>query len=201
MSKSGFLRVFVFLVLPVFPMSLHAQTAAPTAYTLTQVSSLFVPGINMTYYQAGTKVLLEQSYGPREGNMKGFHVRTYTDLATNTNYTWDLIETAGGCAPQKISGDWGDPFVISAALLGDMAKQNPKQTGTETINGISTKVMEATTSDAKVKAWVDVKYGLLIRLEMTPPTGATRTMIEVKKLTIGAPPASIFRLPSTCTTP
>jgi hypothetical protein len=72
-------------------------------------------------------------------------------------------------------------------------------TGTETMNGFSTKVYEVETSGLKAKAWVDAKTGMTVKMEMAQSGAEPKTMVEVKKLTVGAPAASVFVVPANCT--
>lgn len=177
---------------------LLAQPATQTAYTVTEVNGLLGQDVNMTIYRNGSKALIDQSYGPRAGSPKGFHVRTLYDLQTGTNYSWDLIDTARGCGAGNFSGDWGDPFAVSAEITAGLAGKNPQQAPAATINGIATRVFEKEGPAGKGKAWVEPRTGLVIKAEMTPPGGAPKTMLEVKQMSLTAPAASVFVLPSAC---
>ncbi len=174
---------------------LSGQPAStPTAYTVTQVNSMFGPTVTMTVYRNGSKALIENSQEPNAANPKGSRTRSLYDLQAHTNFTWSLPETEGGCGTGSFSGDWGDPFASAA----DLANQGAKQTGTENFNGASANVLEAAYPGGKVKAWVDAKTGLVMKAQMTPDGGAAKTVIETKKFTAGPPAASVFALPAVC---
>jgi len=160
---------------------LPAQPAAPTAYTVVQVNSMFGTPVEQTIYRDGSKALVQQK-----------NLRTLYNLQTHTNQSWDA--TRGGCSNGTFGGDWGDPFAMSA----EIAKQNPKQTGAETINGVATKILEADIPGGKLKAWVDPQTGLLIRGQMTPGGGAAQTIVDVKQFKVGPPPSSVFAVPAAC---
>ena len=178
---------------------LHAQSSpAPTVYTVTEVNSMFGPAVNLTIYRNGMKAVIDSTVAPDASNPKGTHVRTLYDLQNQTNYSWDTADAGVPCGGGSFSGDWGDPFAMSAGLSGDFVKQGGKETGTETVNGIATRVLEASTPQAKIKVWLDPKSGLLIRAMMTAPNGDSRTMIDVKQVSLVAPAASIFMLPAKC---
>ncbi len=179
-------------------LSSQSQTTTPTTYTITETQSLIFPDINFIYYRDGAKALMDQSYPPREGNPRGYHVRTLYDLNAHTQYTWDLVDTAGGCGVATFTGDWGDPFVMSAAMTTPDPKQTVKRSGPVTINGIVTNVLEATDPVGVIKIWQDPKTGLVIKAQMTPTGKPPNTTIEVKQFSLAAPPASTFAMPAVC---
>jgi len=179
--------------------SLQAQsTSTPTAYSVTEVNSLFGPTVNVTIYRNGSKAVIDSSVPPSPASPKGVHSRTLYNLENHTSLGWDLINPSVACGAGTYSGDWGDPFVMSSEFTADAVKQNAKQVGTETINGFATKVLEATAPTAKMKVWLDAKTGLIIRAQMTPPNGPTQTIIDVKQFSLAAPSASVFAVPASC---
>jgi hypothetical protein len=96
------------------------------------------------------------------------------------------------------SGDWGDPFAAITELQGDIAKGDLKPAGDETIAGIATQVYTGTTQGAGVKAWIDTKDGLVMRVQVSSPGAAMMTMVDITKVSLVAPPASRFVLPAAC---
>jgi hypothetical protein len=174
-----------------------AQTA-PTVYTVTELSSFVVPNVQIVTYRNGQMAAMDQSYGPREGNLKGFHVRSVINLQTGTSYSWDLINPSGECGVSSFKGGWGDPFVMSKGLMEDVTKSAPKQVGTEIVAGISTAVLEAATPGATAKIWQDTKTGLILRAVMTPASGPAQTLIDVKEVSYAAPPQLAFKLAASC---
>jgi len=173
-SKFGFCFAALACLLP-------AQPSAPAAYTVVQVNAMFGSPVEQTIYRDGSKVLVQQK-----------NLRTLYHLETHTNQSWDV--TQGACSNGTFAGDWGDPFAMSA----EIAKQNPKETGAETINGVPTRILEADIPGGKLKAWVDPRTGLLLRGQMMPAGGAAQTIVDVKQFKVGAPPASVFALPAGC---
>jgi hypothetical protein len=155
-------------------------------------------GANMQISRDGSKVVVELSYLSQQPGGKAFHVRTFRDLQSHQQYDWNMLDASAPCGASTFSGDWGDPFAMSAETTADLAKQNAKPLGSATINGIPTKLMEADTPDGKAQVWVEEKYGLVIKWVMTPKTGQPFTMVEVKQLSLAKPAASIFVLPPAC---
>jgi len=177
----------------------RAQYAAPPdAYSVTEVNAMMGTPVTMQIYRDGAKALVDQSFSG-QGSAKSTHTRTLYDLKAKTSLTWDLNNTTLPCGVATFSGDWGDPFAASAELNADLAKQHPTQVGAATLNGIPTKVLEATAiPDAKSKVWVDTKFGLIIRWITTGKSGQPQTMVDVKKLDLSKPAASVFVLPPAC---
>ncbi len=198
----NFLLVLLGLAfVPSFLVSwLQAQYASPPqTYSITQVNSMLpmTPGVTLTQkiYRDGSKVLMETSNPPRAKNPKGYHHRALRDLQAHKYWVWDLLETSSPCGAGTFSGDWGDPFDFSASMTAHL----PKQVGMETVNGIATKVFEATgPQGGGVKLWLDTRYGLIIKWDMIAKNGQHQTTLEVKEFSLAKPPASVFALPPAC---
>ncbi len=124
----------------------------------------------------------------------GTHVRTIYDLQAHTTISWDASQAAAECGNGAFTGDWGDPFVAMAGILEEVNKQHPTPTGTETVNGVSSKVSEFAMEGAasKSKVWVDSKYGMIMRILMAQPGAAPKIAFETTQMTFGAPPAAMF---------
>ena len=174
----------------------RAQFApAPETYTVVEISALMgPPGETMTVYRSGSKAVIDITH-PGQTGPDAAPVRSLYDLQAHTNHSWNLTDGSAGCGGGTFSGSWGDPFADSADMTTQLTQANAKQTGMETVNGFSTKVYEVTADGQTMKAWVDAKYGLLIKLQ----SGTGATMQEIKSLTLTAPAASFFVLPAACT--
>ncbi len=178
---------------------LRSQTAnLPTRYTVTENNAMFGSTITMTIYRNGSKALIDSHSGVDWTGSKPMHIHALYDLNTQQTLTWDLVDSSIPCGSSTFSGSWGDPFADSASLLDDVYKQNPIQVGTETVHGMTAKVLEADDSTGKTKVWVDTRTGLLLKARLTPPGGAPRTLIEVTEVSYSAPPASLFTVPANC---
>jgi hypothetical protein len=183
MSK---LRLAGVLILTGFAV---AQTSkAPDAYSATVVNAMFGSPVAMQVQRDGPRATVEQVTG------SGNHIRTFYDLEKHLTYTVTLNHPEVPCGASRFSGDWGDPFETSASLMQDIGKANPKATGSETVNGFASKVMEADVQGAgKVKVWIDNQYGMVVKAQV-----GTLTIIEVKQLKVGKPPAAALVLPAAC---
>jgi hypothetical protein len=179
------------------PQASSQYRPAPEAYIITEVNSMFGPAVTMQIYRDGSKVLVDQSNATASG-AQGSHLRTLYDLATHQNFTWDVSNHAVPCTSGKFSGDWGDPFAFSAEINADLANQKAAPAGGTTVNGIPTRVYAAKTPDGEARAWIDLKYGLLVRLMMGQKNGEPQTMFEVKQLSLEKPEAVMFVLPPGC---
>ena len=171
-----------------------AQTA-PQTYTVTQFNAMFgPPGVTMVISRDGSKALIEMSRAPDAANPKGSHTRSLYNLSAHSNLTWDLNSPAGGCGKATFSGDWGDPFAMSA----EVKQPGMKETGSETIGGVSTTVFEGAEKGVSLKAWIDPKTGLLMKAQMAQGGGAPQTIIEVKQVSYAKPAAALFEVPPGC---
>jgi hypothetical protein len=142
-------------------------------------------------YRLGSKALVDQFNAT---DPKAAHTRSLYDLATHKNLSWSWPDSSGGCGTGTFSGDWGDPFTGAADLTGPGAKQ----VGAETIHGFATRIMEGSASGATVKAWVDTKYGLLMKAQLSQAGSPLKTIMEVTDISLTQPPASVFAIPASC---
>lgn len=175
-----------------------AQT--PEQYSITQINAIFGPALTTQIYRDGAMAMLDSSGPPAENSPKGMHTRTFYDLRAGKQYTIDLLKPASGCGTAHFSGDWGDPFAMSAELLNDPNSKNAKSLGTETIAGVPAKVFTTTDpgSKSEIKYWLDESHRLLMKLQMTAPGGAPKVMLEVKQISLTKPAASLLALPAAC---
>ena len=184
------LHVLAALAALALPASLLAQ--APTAYTITEGGPFGQPTV-VTVSRNGDKALID--IAPASG---GAHTLTYYDLKTGTSYSWDPSAKPISCSTGRFSGDWGDPFAMTAEVTASVAKGDLKLTGNDTLNGVPVKVYEGSSPQGKSRVLLDPKSNLVMRATFTPPTGAAMTMADVKKVVLGPPPASAIALPAAC---
>ena len=180
------------------PASLTAEPAPPTRYMVTETLALVVPGQVMITGRDGDQAIAEMRIPARPDNPTGVHSRAYYDLKASLSYTLDLINPATPCGPSNYTGDWGDPFTMSAGLLADAAKYHPTAAGSDVVNGIATQVSQAATPDGLMQLWVEPKTGLLVKWVATPPNGSPKTMIEVTSLSFSPPTPAALKLPAKC---
>lgn len=149
--------------------------------------------VTMKVYRDGDRGMVDIIKRPVAGGIPVTRPRSFYDLVNHKVFSLDLNGNPPVCGAGTFGGDWGDPFEMTAGLMDDVNKQNPKQTGTETLNGFETRVLESTTGKDKIKVWLDTKYGMLVKAD----AGGT-TLIEVKQLTLGPPTAGLLKVPASC---
>src|ERR1700722_20561975 len=145
---------------------MRAQFAKPPeTYSVTEVNGMLAAGGMMQIYRDGAKALTDVVVSTGGGSTPTSHTRTLYDMQAHTIYSWTAGDASGSCSNGSYTGDWGEPFAASATMTADLAQPGVKQTGTETLNGFATKVYEITgkTPQESGKAWVDTKYGLVIK--------------------------------------
>ena len=178
---------------------LAAQYApAPETYSVTQLNSLMGPTTIQRIWRDGSRAVIDMTTPPDTPGGKANHVRTLYDLAAHTTVSWD--PAAPECGTGKYGGDWGDPFAASAEMSGElMTKATPA--GTETVNGVSAKVFNADMgAQGKAKVWLEPKYGLIMKAELTAPGAAPRVVVQTQTVSFAKPPAATFALPAGCST-
>jgi hypothetical protein len=176
-------------------VAVPAQTAPePTAYTVTLINSMMGSPQIMKVYRLGSKVLIDLSSADKASDPKASHTRSLIDLEKSRSLGWSLPDSSPGCGTSTFSGDWGDPFTGADEITG----QGAKQVGTDTIHGLPARVLEATTPQAHIKAWIDSKYGMVLKAQLGESGGELKTVLEVTEISLAEPPASMFTIPAFC---
>jgi hypothetical protein len=174
----------------------QAQPARqPDVYSVTEVNSMMGPSITMRIDRDGAHAVVEGTITPQPGTAPSAasHTRTYYDFQNHKNYTLSLSDPAAVCSRGDSPGDWGDPFDTSTGLMKELAPQHPRQTGTETVNGFATKVMETDPGPDHAKVWLDNASGLVVKAQIGP-----QTILEIKRLSLAKPAADLFAVPAKC---
>jgi len=123
---------------------------------------------------------------------------TLYDLQAGTSYAWDPDANPITCSAGTFSGDWGDPFAMTADVNKGIASGDIKPAGSETVDGIATLVYSGSSAQGSEKVWFDQKDGLVIRAAFVAPGAAPMTLVDITKVSIATPPASLFVLPTAC---
>jgi len=168
---------------------------SPTAYTVTAKKPMVSPGTVTITYRLGQKALVDESTSPRE--VSGSHIirtRTFFDLDKKESIMWDPANPAAPCVVGSFSKDWGDPFGGGASLTGPSATQ----IGSAVVNGFTTSVLDAPNQGGSTRVWVDARTGLVVKAERVPLAGDPVPLMEVTAVSLTAPPASVFAVPSRC---
>lgn len=187
-------QVLCFVALALVPL-LRAQTP-PTSYTIIEGVNGQNDGTTTTIYRSGDKVLQEFNRPAKDGNPAS-RTLTLIDLAAHANWSWDPAAKPVACSAGTFSGDWGDPFQMTGELNDGIAKGELKAGGTETLAGVSTTIYTGSTGGSDIKAWLDQKDGLVIKV-VASGGGQSMTLADVRRAIFSAPPAAKFVLPAGC---
>ena len=190
-------RILSCLGLVVLTSLLPAQPPRPTAYTITEAVAGAAPGSTMTVYRNGTKALTDMFSAAQPG-APAHHTLTFYDLAAGSSHTWDPSINPPSCSVGTFSGDWGDPFESTKELTDSIAKGDLKPAGTETVAGVPTKVYAGVSQGMNLKAWLDEKDGLVIKMAFGAPGAAMNTMVDVRKVSLAPPAPSLLAMPAYC---
>jgi outer membrane lipoprotein-sorting protein len=160
-----------------------ALLPAQTTYTITETSVIGT----MKVYRNGSKARVELA-----------NTVALIDMAAKKVITWDPTKDPIVCASNTDSTGWGDPFETSKEMKDELAKNNPKETGKETVAGIETQIMEANSPDGKMKAWIDPASGLILKAQLTATGGEPKVILEITSVSLEAPADSVFEKPAAC---
>jgi hypothetical protein len=177
----------------------------PQTYSFTQDPAFPIAGpavVKIT--RDGSKEVVEQTMPAGfAGREKEYHGRLLYDFQAHKIYTQVLSDPGSPCSLQDYTDPAApslfDPISGAADLLKELAGDAPlKQVGTETINGIPSKVMQATSPKSNGKIWISQSGGFPVKIVGIEPDGKVTTLIEVKQLSFAKPPASVFTPPAGC---
>jgi hypothetical protein len=175
-----------------------AQTAPPTNYTITEALSSAAPGATETIYRSGDKVLTDVRQ-PSQGAAPASRTMTLYDLKAGTTIAWNAAVNPPVCGGSgTFSGDWGDPLAMTTELNEGISGGALKPAGTETIAGIPTVIYQGSDAQSITKAWLDKKDGIVIRAVVSAPGIAPMTVVDITKVSLDEPAASLFIVPAAC---
>jgi len=143
----------------------------------------------MTVYRNGSMALTEVNHPAKPDGTLANRSMTLYDLKAMASFSWDPEIRPAACSAGTFSGDWGDPFAMTAEISASIAKGELKPTGSESLNGVATKVYAGATQGTSLKAWLDEKDGLVIRAIVASPGAPPMTMVDVRKV---SPHAATF---------
>jgi hypothetical protein len=149
-------------------------------------------------FHSGTKERIDLTVAPGSSNPQEVHQILLFDSQTQKAYVEDPVSHSCYSAQFPGNDDLAnyDPLVASSQPgqgLKDLAA-DAKLTGTQTVNGLTTKLYESST----VKVWWSDAYDLPIKMEMIQANAPPMVVLEIKELVTAAPPSSLFNLPSGC---
>jgi len=180
---------------------LQAQGAAPTAYSYTEDPGIPLMGPEVVKVSRdGSKEVVDQVMPPMPGRDKEYHGHLLYDFKAHTLYTQVVSDPGSPCGVQRYT-DAAPPSefdIITGA--GDTMKDlgTTKEVGTESLNGMATKVLDFSTPQSSGRIWLTVNGGYPVKLVLNGQNGAKMNYLEVKQLSFAKPPASVFALPASC---
>ncbi len=171
-----------------------AQTS-PTSYTITEKGNS-ADAVTIVY-RSGSKALAIVNE-PAQGSTPATRIYSLYDIAAGINYTWSPGTNPIPCSSGTFSGDWDDPFAMTAELTKDIASGDVKLAGSETINGIPTQIYAGSNAQASEKIWFDQKDGLVMRAQIAGAGAPLMTLVDISRVSFAPPDPSLFVLPPGC---
>jgi len=169
----------------------------PTAYTITEISGAGGNPSKMTVYRNGSKAAILVEFPAQSANTPASRTLSLYDLKQGTSWSWDPTASPATCDAGTFSGDWGDPFAMSAELTPKIASGEFKPGGLETLHGIPTTIYESNSAQGDIKVWFDQKDSLVIRAQFGSP-GSLQTLVDIQSVSVGPPMPSVLALPASC---
>jgi hypothetical protein len=173
----------------------QAQTP-PTSYTIKQNVSA-IAGATSTLYRSGSRALAVVSL-PAQAAAPATQTYSLYDLDAGVDYTWISGVSPIACSAGTFSGDWGDPFALTAEFKKGIAAGELKPAGSETLHGIPTDVYAGNSPQATEKVWFDRKDGLVIRAQLAGSGAPPVTIVDITALSLAPPDPALFALPPAC---
>jgi hypothetical protein len=197
------------LLVPSFAALLYAQAQTPQTYSLTEDPAIAIVAPTVVKLSRdGPKEVVDQVIPASPGRPKEFRNHIVYDFQAHKIYTKVLSDASVPCSVMDYTSPGAPPEfdVISGAAdlmqeFTDSGKLQPKQTGSETVNGIAANVFEIAAPQAnegKMRIWLAATGNYPLKMVGIAPDGTQQTMIEVKQLSFAKPPASAFAPPSGC---
>jgi hypothetical protein len=176
----------------------QAQKAPPTAYTIIEAVPGGAPGSALTINRSGSKALTIMDQPAQGDNTPASRTLTLYDLQSGTTLSWEPSAHPPECSRGTFTGDWGDPFGMTAEIASGVAKGELKLSGTEMAGGVSSEVYTGGNGQATTKAWLDKADGLVMRAVISAPGSPPMTLVDIRKVSFAAPPPSLFAPPPGC---
>ncbi len=139
---------------------------------------------------ATTKVWAKKNRMRTEITQQGTNVVTFIDADAKTVYVYMAAQNLA----MKMPFDPAQVPKNPAEDARSIANSNARILGTETIDSKACSVIEFTSPQGSVKAWIWQDRGIPIRMEVTSSAG--KTMVEYKNIDFADIPDSMFVLPA-----
>jgi hypothetical protein len=207
MFLAGLVALDMAAVAPAQPVPPPTAYSATILVTLTNGPAIYGKRV----YRDGARMMVEEfqdtpvPMGPfLAPTVQGHRGRVYYNLDTHKWFGTDPnagpstapdrpASVSANCRTGTFQNLWDDPFEHSARLMEEFNRENPVETGTATLNGFSTRILESPTGFGKTKIWLDTKYGVIVKAE-----SQGKLLFELKKLTVERPKAPLLTAPAYC---
>jgi hypothetical protein len=186
---------------------LQAQGPTPQTYSFTEDPAFAVMGPTIVKLSRdGPKEAVDQIIPAGPGRDKEFqnHIlydfqahKIYTKIVSDASVPCSVMDYTDPAAPAEFDLISGSDALMKEMIGGD---GQTRQVGTETVNGIATKVMEVTSAQGNGRVWIAQNGGFPVKIVSIGADGKAQTVIEMKQLSFAKPPASAFAPPEGCTT-
>ena len=183
-----------------------AQGSTPLTYSYTQDPALGIGGpTTVQLYRDGSKEAVDQIVSNGAPPTGKFQSHILYDFAAHKIYTKVISDPTIPCSVMDYTSPGAPPEfdMISGGqdLLKEMTADatQTKPGGTETLNGIPTKIMLVTDPKGGGKIWIAQNGGFPVRIDSIGPDGKAQTVLAMKQLSFAKPPASAFAVPAGCT--
>ncbi len=206
MQCRSFILVVILMVISSWgAIRLRAQGPAPTTYSINEDPGFSIMGRStVQIWRDGNKEVVDQIMPAGPGRDKEYHGHLVYDFIAHTLYTVVLSDPGAPCGAQTYSDPTAPPefdvIAGAAGLMKELSEPGDKSTelGTETLNGMPTRVVSITSAKANAKAWFTQIGGYPVKIVIIDKDGKETPIIEVKQITFSKPPASAFTLPASC---
>lgn len=206
MQRRFFVLLGLFVIVPGWgPTLLRAQAPTPQTYSYIEDPAIPIMGPAVAkIFRDGSKEVVDQIMPVIPGRDKEYHGHLLYDFKAHTLYTQVVSDPGMPCGLQPYNDDAVpsafDIISGAAEVMKDLSSpdNHAKQVGTETLDGIPTKVLEYTSPQANGKVWLTQKGDYPVKVVLIGKDGKAQTLIEVKQLSFAKPPASTFAIPESC---
>ena len=199
------LRFFVLPALFISFSGIQAQNPAPQTYSYTEDPGFPLMGpqvIKIT--RDGSKEVVDQIMPAGfAGRAKEYHGHLLYDFQAHKLYTQVLSDDGAPCGLQDYAEPAAppefDPVSGADALLKELTgKAQLNEIGTESVNGLPSRIMQVTSAQVNGKIWLAQNGGFPVKIVIVGPDGKEVTFVEVKQFSLAKPSPAAFTPPASC---
>lgn len=172
-----------------------AQTPTlPQTYSFNATSNMMGP-MTLKVNRSGSKELIELT---TSGDLR---LHLLYDFQAHRIFTVDL--NGGRCTTQQYTSPYAPVLHDPIGGVEEIGRQmgSLRTVSRETVNGISTRVVEAPVAEVqgKYRIWIEEKYGFPVKQTLAKATGPETLLFEMRQISYATPAAALFAEPAGCT--